>query len=37
MVLSQGNEKGKLEVHRGSVLGQEYISPHRAGYLFEGA
>ena len=37
MVLSQGNEKGKLEACRGSVFGQECTSLHRAGYLAGGA
>ena len=36
MVLSQGNEKGKLEVCRGSVLRQERTELHRAGYLGQG-
>lgn len=36
MVLSQGNEKGKLEACRGSVFGQECTSLHRAGYLVGG-
>lgn len=37
MVLSQGNEKDKLEACRGSVLSQECTNLHRTGYLDQGA